>query len=57
MSNNIRPVYYHAKLRELHKLLADALWDGDDKRAAELVREINLVQACIDNGERYEVSF
>ncbi len=57
MSNDIRPVNYHAKLRELHKLLADAQWDGDDKRAAELVREINLVQVLIDNGERYEVSF
>lgn len=57
MDKQIRPVSYHAKLRELHKLLADAQWDGDDKRVAELVREINLIQTYIDNGERYVVNF
>ena len=57
MDTQIRPVSYQARLRELHKLLADAQWDGDDKRAAELVREINLIQVYIDNGERYVVNF
>lgn len=57
MDTQIRPVSYQVRLRELHKLLADAQWDGDDKRAAELVREINLIQVYIDNGERYQVNF
>ena len=56
-SNIIRPVSYQARLRALHKQLADAQWEGDDKRAAEIIKQINLVDAMIANGERYEVNF
>jgi hypothetical protein len=56
-SNIIRPVSYQARLRGLHKQLADAQWEGDDKLATEIIKQINLVDAMIANGERYEVNF
>lgn len=57
IATSIKLINYHAKLRGLHKQLADAQWDGDDKRVAELVREITVIDALIANGERYEVNF
>jgi len=50
-------VSYQARLRGLHKQLADAQWEGDDKLATEIIKQINLVDAMIANGERYEVNF
>lgn len=57
IATSIKLISYHVRLRELHKQLSDAQWEGDDKRAAELVREITLIDTLIANGERYEVNF
>lgn len=57
IATSIKLINYHVRLRALHKQLSDAQWEGDDKRAAELVREITLIDTLIANGERYEVNF